>query len=192
MSVCACVCVCVCARLPWRPCGANATAGWSHLTNHDIMVSTGPFPSLLALSSALPLSLHSSPLTLNFLSLEGRASRVCTLPICCISLFPLFLFLLFRAFFSVALWSAKAKKKKKGGRKSFKRTDETRVRKKKRKTCWKRNEGRMVGLGHSEQDWCLLLPGTALTEAHPQQPGNQHMPTFLSSLPHTHTHTHTV
>ena len=142
MSVCACVCVCVCvcvcacARLPWRPCGANATAGWSHLTNHDIMVSTGPFPSLLALSSALPLSLHSSPLTLNFLSLEGRASRVCTLPICCISLFPLFLFLLFRAFFSVALWSAKAKKKKKkGGENLSSEQTKRESEKKKRKTC---------------------------------------------------------
>lgn len=37
----------------WHPCGANVTAGRSHLTNHDIMLSTGPLPS--------PRSVYDSP-----------------------------------------------------------------------------------------------------------------------------------
>lgn len=32
--------------LRWHPCGASVAAGWSHLANHDIMLSTGPFPVL--------------------------------------------------------------------------------------------------------------------------------------------------
>ena len=91
------VCVCVgqvwvrvCVRL-WCPCGASVTAGWSHLTNHDIMVSTGPFPPLLTLSSALPLSIHLFLLVLNFPSPQGKTSNVCKLKIFYISIFS-FLF----------------------------------------------------------------------------------------------------
>lgn len=61
--------VCVRARV-WRPCGANVTAGQSHLTNHDIMLSTGPFSI-----SPPSVSAHSSPLALNFLSPQGETKK---------------------------------------------------------------------------------------------------------------------
>lgn len=82
--------LCVCVHLPWRLCGATGTAGWLHLTYHDIMVSTRLFPSVL------PLSPHSSLLTLNFLFVCSEPFCICTFEIFYISFFcPHFPSLLF-------------------------------------------------------------------------------------------------
>lgn len=169
------LCVLYVCAFQWRPCGANVTAGWSHLTNHDIMVSTGPFPSPLALPSVPPFISTDAELPV---SVGQSIPRLHTQD---------FLYF-FLSSFSFCLLAHDHVLRR--GKKVFPANRQN-ERQQSERPGEKRNARRMVGLCHLKLDRCLLLPGTALTEAHPQykrKSAHAHIPPKLTT--HTYTPTH--
>lgn len=144
--------MCVCVS---HPSGANVTTTWLHLTDHDIMVFIGPFPSLPSLPPFISTDAELSVLVGHYLCLHTWHFQCVILPVGSSFFF---------CFFKVCKGNL------------FKRKNVENNLPKKEK------DRKVVKLGHSECDWCVCVPDTALAEAHPLKRGNHgHIPPKITT-----------